>query len=343
METRASYVTVGTFMLVLTVALVVFALWLSKTRFDTELKRYDVYFTGVVTGLNLGSSVTFRGVPVGEVVAIGVDPENVERVLVTIEMPAEVPVLEDTVASVQRQGFTGIVSVMLTGGTRGARPLEPPPGRERPVIASRPSELEQLITGAPELLESVSVLAARASAVLNPKNQVAFAETLDSVRIVTGALAERSDDIQLLIHDAAGTMANMRDASMALERLADQLSAGSTRLVDQADATLVAVEDAARGIEGVVAANQEDLSALIVELRQLAHSVTGMADEIQGVVAENRIPLRDFSNSGLYELSGFLIDARALIDELSRMTQQVERDPARFIFGDQQEGYEPRG
>jgi phospholipid/cholesterol/gamma-HCH transport system substrate-binding protein len=37
-----------------------------------------------------------------------------------------------------------------------------------------------------------------------------------------------------------------------------------------------------------------------------------------------------------------LTDSRALILELTRVADQLERDPARFLFGDRREGYRPR-
>jgi len=61
---------------------------------------------------------------------------------------------------------------------------------------------------------------------------------------------------------------------------------------------------------------------------------------MNAVVAENREPLRDFTSGGLYELANVLAEMRQLIVRLNRVTTQVERDPARFLFGDPQEGYE---
>ena len=62
--------------------------------------------------------------------------------------------------------------------------------------------------------------------------------------------------------------------------------------------------------------------------------------EIEAMVAENREPIRDFTSTGLYDLSSLLIEARDLIRELSRTTTEVQRDPARFFFGDREQGYE---
>jgi ABC-type transport system involved in resistance to organic solvents, periplasmic component len=79
METRANYVLVGGFVLALVAGLLAFILWLAKVQFDVELKRFDIYFVGPVTGLKVGSSVSYRGISVGEVTEIEIDPENLER------------------------------------------------------------------------------------------------------------------------------------------------------------------------------------------------------------------------------------------------------------------------
>ena len=63
-------------------------------------------------------------------------------------------------------------------------------------------------------------------------------------------------------------------------------------------------------------------------------------DPGQQLAAENRKPLREFTNQGLYELTTLLTEARSLLVGLNRVTTEVERDPARFLFGNQQQGYE---
>ncbi|MEL0012389.1 MAG: MCE family protein, partial [Alphaproteobacteria bacterium] len=76
------------------------------------------------------------------------------------------------------------------------------------------------------------------------------------------------------------------------------------------------------------------------DLRTTAQSMDSMSKEMQALVAENRPPLRDFTGDGLYELTNFVVEARSLMDSLRRVSTQVERDPARFLFGNQQQGYE---
>lgn len=317
METRANNLLVGSFVLLILVGTTVFFLWLAKFQFDVQFTRYDIHFSGSVSGLKVGSSVELNGILVGEVVDIRVDPDQVENVIVAIEVPAETPVREDTLASLQIAGLTGGVTILLAGGTQDAPPLAPKPGEKRAVIASQASTLERFLEDAPELLQSLQLLVSRASALLSDDNQAAFAESLRNVSALTGALAARTDDIETLFTSAAQTMANLRDASDALKKTAGTINA-------------------------TVARNEPEVASLIGDLRKSATTMTRVSNEIEALIAENRAPLRDFTSEGLYELTNFLSEARTLIDVLNRVTTQVERDPARFIFGNQQKGYETR-
>ncbi|MCZ6511683.1 MAG: MlaD family protein [Alphaproteobacteria bacterium] len=317
METRANNLLVGSFVLLILVGTTVFFLWLAKFQFDVQFTRYDIHFPGSVSGLKVGSSVELNGILVGEVVGIRIDPDQVENVIVAIEVPAETPVREDTQASLQIAGLTGGVTILLAGGTQDAPPLAPKPGEKRAAIASQASTLERFLEDAPELLQSLQLLVSRASALLSDDNQAAFAESLRNVSALTGALAARTDDIETLFTSAAQTMANLRDASDALKKTAGTINA-------------------------TVARNEPEVASLIGDLRKSATTMTRVSNEIEALIAENRAPLRDFTSEGLYELTNFLSEARTLIDVLNRVTTQVERDPARFIFGNQQKGYETR-
>ncbi len=329
METRANYLLVGSFVLLIVAGTVLFILWLAKFQFDQQFTRYDIDFPGSVSGLKTGATVELNGIPVGEVINIRIDPDNVEHVKVTIEVPANTPVREDTIANMQLQGITGGISIQLSGGTQDAPQLIAKPGKKTAVIASQSSALEQFLEGAPELLTGLQTLVARAATLLNAENQDAFAQTLANAAALTGALAARTGDIELLLTNASGTMGNLREATKTMVALSAR-----------ADATLASVGSAANSVTSTVDASQPDLAALIVDLRRTSNSITSMTGEMNALIEENRPSLRDFTGDGLYELTSFLTEARALIDGLDRVTTQVERDPARFLFGNQQQGYE---
>ena len=340
METRASYLIVGSFVLALTVALAGFVVWLARVELDTSVAQYDIRFSGAVSGLQVGSSVSFRGIPAGEVVAVSIEPDDIERVLVTIEVPRTIPVVEGTFATLQLQGITGAVTVLLSGGSQGAPPLVAAVDGENPEIPSRPSQLAQLLESTPELVADLSSLVNRAAALMSPQNQAALTATLENLAVVTGGLADRMGDVQTILNDAAGTVGNVRDASAAIADASIALTDSLDTLTAEAESAFVALSDAATQVEGLVAENRGDLSALITEARSATENVAVMAREIRGLAENNSEPLLEFTTGTLVELTTFLAEARALIAGLNRVATEVERDPAGFLFGNQQQGYE---
>src|SRR5581483_7865543 len=103
METRANYVVVGTFVLVIIVAAFVSVLWLARQEFSQTFAYYDIYFTGAVTGLDTGAPVRLNGISIGRVTEIRLNPDNPELVRVTIEVDSKIPIKQDAVAALELQ------------------------------------------------------------------------------------------------------------------------------------------------------------------------------------------------------------------------------------------------
>lgn len=342
METRANYIMVGSFVLILAAGLVAFVLWLAKFQFDVQFSRYDIQYEGSVTGLRVGSPVRYRGVNVGEVTNIGLDPAHPDRVSITIEIDSKTPVRADTVATLEIEGLTGGLYVLLGETTLEAPPLEAKPGQPRPVIASRRSSLQQVLQGAPELVQKVDLLLARAGDLLNDKNRAEFAALVTNLRTFSETLSAHRGDIGGLIGDAGATMRHLRDTSAALKDLADALQTDTAQLVERLDGTLTAVDLMATGIDTSVTATATDLKKLIADLRGTASNFSAMSEELKDMVAENREGIRDFTSTGLSELTVLIAEMRELVVALNRVTTDIQRDPARFFFGNRQEGYEAR-
>ena len=99
METRANYIMVGFFVLLLAFGLLGFVLWLAKFQFEQEFARYDIVFDSAVTGLNEGSPVRYRGVRVGEVISVDLDPDRPTAIRATIEVQKRTPVRADSAST----------------------------------------------------------------------------------------------------------------------------------------------------------------------------------------------------------------------------------------------------
>lgn len=315
METRAGYVAVGGFVLLLLAGIFVAVLWLGRYQGREAFVYYDIYFGGDVTGLQVGGTVRFRGVPVGRVSEIRLDPANIEKVRVTVEVKSGTPVHEDTVASLEFQGITGVLYVLIGGGTQ-ASPLlaetSDPPYAE---IASKPGKFEGLFQGAPDLIANVNMLVGRINGLFADENARAISDILANLSALTASLSQGGGGVGALLEDGAAAAREIRAMSEQFTHLARELR---NRL------------ESAGG----------EAQATVADLRAMAVAFARLADEVDGLVAESRAPMRDFTASGLYEASQLIGDLRLLVASLARVSAQLERDPARFLFGDRRTGFE---
>lgn len=341
METRANYLLVGLFVLVFTFGGFAFVLWLAKFQFDTDFHKYDIRYEGSVTGLIQGSPVRYKGVRVGEVTRIRLNPEDPEEVRITIEINATTPVRSDTVATLEVESLaSGALYVQLGETSKEAPPLAVKPGEPRPVIASRTSGLQELFQGAPEIMRKVDTLLASANEILDDENRGHVDSMLTNLDDFTGALADRRVDIATIVQDARIVMENARDATAALEKMATTFGRDTPKVFAQIESTLQTFELMAAGIDRSVGLTAEHIETLIGEARTASKSFTSLSSEVEAMVAENREPIRDFTATGLAELTVLVVELRDLAVALRRVTTEIERDPARFFFGNRQQGYE---
>ena len=338
MENKANYVLVGSFVLVVVLGLFGFVIWLAKLEVDREFARYTIYFEGSVSGLSTASSVLYNGIPVGTVDAIGIDPKNPQQVRVVIEVATDTPVKRDSVAELQAQGITGVSLVALTGGSAGSPDLkEIREGERFPIIDSRPSQFQRLFQGAPDLIARGVELLEQTKEFFSDDNIASLSSIIVDVAALSGELASRTGNIGDILDNVQKTSDEMRSAAVSLNSLISNLDTQAETLADSAGSTLAALRGAMTTADGML---ENDLSALVEELRATATAVTRVSDGLSVVVDDARQPIADFSADGLYEFSGLIADMRALMGDLSRVTTQIESDPAQFLFGDRQRGFE---
>lgn len=330
METRAHYLLVGGFVLVLLFGAVGFVIWLAQYEFDKTFDRYTVVFEGSVTGLGAGSAVRYSGVKIGEVQKIRLDPTTPSRVIATLEVNADAPIKTDTEATLAIQGLAGGSYVLLTGGTADApRLADVHEGRGDPVIPFKPSGLSQVLESAPELVEAAHRVMKQAEAMLGPENQKNIAITLESLASLSSRVAARGPDIDRMIDELVSTLVTVRAIAEGLEGL----TVSANKTLAEVDSTVETV--GASTNQALASAN-----AAFEKAERAASSFANMADELDGLLEENRQPIADFTSTGLYDITAFINEARDVLVSIKRLTTEVERDPARFLFGNQQQGYE---
>lgn len=337
METRANYLLIGGFVLATLAALIAFVIWMAKVEIEGEFTQYAVYFEGSVSGLSTAGDVRFKGIPVGAVKEISIDPINPERIRVIIEVDSSTPVKEDTVAQLELQGITGVSYVQLTGGSMDSPRLQRRGDQVLPTITSKPSQFEELFAGAPELINRLMILIGEATKIFNKQNRRAMSDTLQNLAVLSSSLAARTYEIDQIIANLSDTSQEMRLASRQFNIAIESGFSDFERITDSADATMLAVRGVATSADEIV---KNDLRSLFNELRRTNKAFGDLGDELNAVMIDNRDTVTDFLGEGLYEFSRLVTEMRLMVGNLTRVTNRIESDPAKFIFGDSSQGFE---
>src|SRR5262249_451709 len=125
METRASNIAVGAFVLVLIVGAIGFVFWVGRFADRVVTVNYHSRFASSAAGLHVGGNVLFGGIPIGHVTAIRVDPDETSLARVDFAVDANVPIKQDSRATLDMQGITGGVLVEITRGSVSSAKLAP--------------------------------------------------------------------------------------------------------------------------------------------------------------------------------------------------------------------------
>jgi phospholipid/cholesterol/gamma-HCH transport system substrate-binding protein len=310
MDTKVNYTLVGLFVVLLGALLVVGGLWLSKGDYRGAYDRYYAYMQESVSGLSVNAPVKYRGVEVGRVKEVLLNPENPEEVRLTMDIRRGTPIKEDTVAILDTQGLTGLAIVNLTGGSKESPPLQAKEGEEYPVIQTGPSLLYRIDTALSRLLadQAVTRLLSDADgafqdarAVMDQDNRAAIRQALADLATVARTLAARSGQVDQSLAGAA-------QASENLARLTRQLN-------EQVPIILARVDKSAAAIQA------------------MTEELTRTGKTVGGVVASTKPDLERFTGQTLAEVDALVAELRELTGTLQRVARQLEREPDSLVFG----------
>lgn len=308
METKANYVLIGAFTIIVSVFLLLFALWAAKYSSEKTWREYAVIFNEPVTGLSEGSSVQYNGISVGTVETLRLAPDDPRRVLAKLRLQADTPVKADTRAKITMPSLTGTPIIQLTGGSPGSPSLADVDKREIPVIQTEASALQNIA-------DTANRLVARMDQVLSEDNVKRVANTLANIESMTGAIADQREDLRALIINARQSSeqlaATLKTTNRALEDVDRELVRKLPGLVGKLDSTLGKLDSAATGANGIL--------------------------------TENRAAISSFANDGLAQLGPTLAELRMLIRDLRRISDRLDNNPTRYLLGrDAPKEFEPK-
>ncbi|MFG1423364.1 MlaD family protein [Roseixanthobacter liquoris] len=297
METRANYTTIGAFTLIVIVAAFAFVYWFARPQDSEGRKTYEIVYSGTVSGLRQGNNVLFNGIPVGQVLQLGLVPGAPDEVLVRIGVQPNVPILADARATLESQGLTGIVAVSIRGGAANAAQLPIGPNGFPRIEAEGGS-------GIASLVETVQGVARRVNTVLEAIDPQKVAAIVANVDTFTKAVSDRSEDVGSL-----------------LKRVND-LSGQLNDLANKADGVLDNLKRATGDKDGMVQ-----------QVSDAAASVRRLSDNLDKRTADLAGQIEKFTGPGLRQYEALATDGRRTLSEIERVFKNLERNPRQFIFG----------
>lgn len=297
MGSKINYALVGLFIIVLGAAWLGISLWLALGDFRTDYTTFRVYMNESVSGLYIDAPVKYRGVEIGEVREIVLNPANSEQVRLELDIVSSVPIKEDTVAVLATQGLTGIGFIELKGGSQSSPLLETCEGEFYPVIRSGPSFFARLDTSGTELVANMSKLANRLGDLLDAEGRQKIRDILDDTNKITGALARRDVELEQTVVNASKLFRDAADAS------------------DRLQPVLAQIEHTANAFE------------------QMAGRVAETSANVNRYVLQGGSGVQQFSQQILPEVGALVSELRRLVDTLQGIGKKLEQDPRVLIYG----------
>jgi len=207
MEPRANHAWVGAVTLLLLALVAGAIVWITRLS-EGNQNEYDIFFSQSVDGLSKGSSVSFSGVPVGQVSVIELWKQDPSFVRVRVKVEDDTPILIGTTATIQAS-FTGVSNIQLAGALKDSPPLVCPKENPKatcpegvPVIPTKRGGFGELLNSAPVLLERLATVTERIALLLSDKNLKSVENTLANTDRVSAGLADSAckDSLLQLAH-----------------------------------------------------------------------------------------------------------------------------------------------
>ncbi len=287
MDTKINFFKIGLFVIAFVIALLILVFWLGKYGFEKKkFDEYSIYFKESVAGLNIGSSIKYKGFDVGSVSEIKLNPFNSEEIQVNISIKKGTPIKEDNYASLGNLGITGLKYIELKGGSNNSKLLEVNENGLR-IIHSETSTLTNLVDSTTDITNELTIVLSQIKKLLNDEN---------------------IKNISTTIVKTQNSMANIEQFSLYLvnnEKKLDELLANISLLAKNGNKSFESIDKSANTFKALS-------TELLAEVKKGNFDVRDLSKESF-----------DKLNKVLNSLDGTLLQTQNLIDNLNQSPSDI--------------------
>ena len=274
MENKARYTLVGLFVLIFSIAMVAFVLWLARYNVNKQdLKEFRLYVKKSVSGLKPKSIVYYKGLDVGRVSQIQINPTNLEEIEIILTLSKPSLVKTDTFAKIESQGVTGNKVIELAGGTQTSKMLQPNSNGIY-IIPIKKTFLDNLTDSATNITDKADIFLTKLNMLLNEKN-------IEGVETLVNNANNSSKNFDALAHNINNLIS--QDIKKSLSHI-DQLSSSINQLISKdIKSSLSHIDDLSNNVnhlsQNINILIQNDVKAILKEFKETTKSAQNI-DEV---------------------------------------------------------------
>jgi len=300
MESRSYALLTGLFTILLGIALAASFIW-----FRGDTKSYSTYLVVSkfpVNGLNRQAAVRFRGVEIGKVEDISIDPRDSKIILIRVVVDDSVPITRGTFAQIGYQGLTGIAFVVLDDDGSNPAPMQYPAG-DVARIEVRGNVFDDLAQSSKALLQQASDLLDRLNRIASESNQSRIENMLVNFEKASAELEP--------------ALRAIPEVTERAKKFLDEDNRASLRR------SLANIEQATGSVGPVV----EDSRKVLANMRQLSEKLDKLSTEISVEITDGTLP----------KVNQLVEQLGQDTQDFHRLMLQIEREPQSLVFGRQRQ------
>lgn len=276
MENRSYALIAGLFILLLSIALVITAVWLSGS--EIERMPYLIVTQSSVTGLNPQSKIRYRGVPVGQVESIDFDPDNFEDILIRVQIDSDIPISEDTYATLRYQGITGLAQIELADDGKDGERLKTS-ARDPARIPMRESLLEELTDAGKDIVDKTQDLLENLNEMVNEDSLARVKRILANMDQATARLAEVEEKLVPALETLPDLARKAKGTLVEVDKFVNNMNAVSKELRE-------AAESGKRLGKSGEAAGQKLVETTLPRLNELLEQLSDTTAQVERLAAD---------------------------------------------------------
>ncbi len=308
MESKKEQALVGIFVIV-AIAILLIAMFSISGLFNNSGNLYHAYFKNA-GGLQEGGQVRYAGgPPIGRILSVEPDPNNVAQMKIDFRVKTNVPVKTDSTVKISSLSLLGEGFLLIQPGTANAG------------LAPNGSTIQ---TGAYTSLDDIEAtigdLGPQAKELLGNLNE-RVKEMKVTIASVNDLLNDRNrENVSLALDNAKEMLREDRPLLNSTLKHVDEATAKINPMLDDFKATLKKTDDAITHVDKMLKDEQPEIHASLLKLHETLVSTASLTDQLDRTL-----------NVNSPNLDEILENMRQISENLKEFTETIKTRPYTLI------------